>query len=78
MLAHRMAQAIAQACPSLLEVSVQVLSTIGRPVDEPDLVAIRLADAGGTPTSDSERRARDIADSQLRNLDHLLQELIEG
>lgn len=75
-LAHRMAHAIAAAQPSLLDVSVQVLSTIGKPVDEPELVATRLAQGGGRIISDED--VLSIARSQLREIDSLSRDLIDG
>ncbi len=77
LLAHRIAHAIADGQPALLEASVQLLSTIGRPVGEPDLVAIRLT-RGSRGKTVRDREVLRIARSQLRNITSLSQDLIEG
>jgi len=77
LLAHRIAHGIADDRPSLREASVQLLSTIGKPVEEPDLVAIRLTrESRGKTIHD--RDVIHIARSQLRDISLLSQDLIDG
>ncbi len=77
LLAHRIAHAIADGQPSLREASVQLLSTIGNPVGEPDLVAIRLTRQPRGKTIHDQDVVR-IARSHLSNINLLSQDLIEG
>jgi S-adenosylmethionine synthetase len=77
LLAHRIAHGIADDRPSLREASVQLLSTIGKPVEEPDLVAIRLTrESRGKTIHD--RDVIRIARSQLRDINLLSRDLIDG
>jgi len=77
LLAHRIAHGIADRCAGLSEVSVQLLSTIGRPVDAPRLIAIELAceDRARRAAVD---RARRIARAQLRAIPQLTADLLAG
>lgn len=75
-LAHRMAHAIAAGRPALTEVSVQVLSTIGKVVEEPELVAIRTVQGNGGFISEEE--VLGIARVQLGDIDVLLGDLVRG
>ena len=77
LLAHQIAHAIAAAEPSLLEASVQLLSTIGQPVDVPELVAIRLTGRRRGKKLDPKTVVR-LARSKLRDIGHLSQDLIDG
>ncbi|UXI66061.1 methionine adenosyltransferase [Tahibacter amnicola] len=76
-LALQVARAIVHAEPTIVEASVQLLSTIGRPVSQPALVAIDLrirepADVG------CERRVRDLVEAELRQVGELSARLIRG
>jgi S-adenosylmethionine synthetase len=77
LLAHRIAHTIADSQPSLREASVQLLSTIGKPVGEPDLVAIRLMREPRGKTIRDQEVLR-VAHSQLRDITLLSQDLLEG
>lgn len=76
-LAFEAARAIARAEPSIDEVSVQILSTIGRPVSQPALVAIDLR-TRGSGDARCERIARDIVQAQLGRIGDLSMRLIRG
>lgn len=79
LLAHQIAQDIAAAVPALREVSVQILSTIGKPVDEPEVVAVRLVGGdGGRRAADDEVLSVALAKARLRAIDGLSADLIEG
>ena len=71
------ARAIARAEPSIVEVSVQILSTIGRPVSQPALVAIDLR-TRGSGYAGCERIAGDIVKAQLDRIGDLSMRLIRG
>ena len=76
-LAFELARAIVRAEPSVADVSVQILSTIGQPIAQPSLVAIEMRTRG----ADNERLdyvAREIAKGELGRIDGLSMRLIRG
>lgn len=75
-LAHRVAHAIAAGRPDVAHVSVQILSTIGSPVDEPELIAIELLETG-EPAVDDEALYATVR-SHLGAMGQLSEELIAG
>ena len=76
-LAIEIARAIVRADRDVCEASVQLLSTIGRPVTQPTLVAIDLhsREPGSTKR---ELLAREVAESELRRIDALSMRLVHG
>ena len=76
-LALEVARAIIRAEPSIVEASVQLLSTIGRPVSQPALVAIdlRTREPGDARC---EQIARDIVRAELNRVGELSMRLIRG
>ena len=76
-LALEAAQAIAGAEPSVVETSVQILSTIGRPVSRPALVAVDLRTSD--PSAEHlQGGAREIVQAQLDRVGDLSMRLIRG
>ncbi|MBL6748922.1 MAG: methionine adenosyltransferase [Nevskia sp.] len=78
LLAHQIAQDIAAAEPTLHEVTVQMLSTIGKPVDEPELVAIRLVAGESGNAVDREALGIACAKVRLQAIDQLSADLVAG
>jgi len=76
-LAHEMARTICADVPEVQEASVQILSAIGTPVNEPQLIAIRAIVAGATDRSTS-LRVEAVARGCLAQIDDLMQRLIAG
>lgn len=76
-LAHRLAGRIAADVDGVKEVVVRLLSGIGRPIDQPQLVAVdAVAEQGLSPTQQQE--IRELIRQQLANLPTLVKELATG
>jgi S-adenosylmethionine synthetase len=75
--ALQIARAIAAELAGVQEVSVQMLSTIGQPIAQPEMVAIELF-AASAMGSAAEQRARQIVRSQLDRITELSERLIRG
>ncbi|HZO83440.1 MAG TPA: methionine adenosyltransferase [Candidatus Binataceae bacterium] len=76
-LAAEIAAAICAEVEGVTEASVQILSTIGRPVAEPQLIAIELATAHGL-SARFRGSAEGVARSCLGRIDRLSERLIRG
>lgn len=76
-LAHRLAASIHADIEGVDEVTVRLLSAIGHPVDQPQLVAIDLAAAGGFSAA-RQRQVRELTVQHLAALPALIRELATG
>ena len=76
-LAAEMARAISSGVEGVREASVQLLSTIGKPVTEPDLIAIRVLSAR-EPDSPVRNNIERIVRSCLERTDEISRKLIHG
>ncbi len=76
-LAFEVAQAIARADTAIVDVSVQILSTIGDPVATPSMVAITLRVPDGADPN-LERNARAIAENELGRIGELSSRILRG
>lgn len=76
-LAHRLAARIAADSDDVSEVVVRLLSGIGRPIDQPQLVAVELAANEGL-SPQLKRQVRNLVRQQLANLPTLIKELATG
>lgn len=77
LLAHQLARDILAGIEGLDEVTVRLLSAIGRPLDQPQLAAVDVAAAGGL--SDAQRRRiEDALAHGLAGLPGLTRQLIDG
>jgi S-adenosylmethionine synthetase len=76
-LAHRLAASIHADIEGVDEVTVRLLSAIGHPVDQPQLVAIDLAAAGGFSAA-RQRQVRELTAQHLAALPALIRELATG
>ncbi len=75
-LAHRIAHALADSGAGISDASVQLLSTIGGPIDEPALVAVQVAtDRGGGMDDDA---IRTTVVQHLARLGPVCQQLLAG
>lgn len=76
-LAMLMARDIHAALDGIAEIVVQLLSAIGRPVDDPQLVAIQLRSTSGVSET-AMKQARDIADRWLGSTANITHSILEG
>lgn len=76
-LAHKLATHIEANVDGVDEVIVRLLSSIGRPIDRPQLAAIDVVAAGGLSTA-QQQQIRDFARQQLAELPALVKELVSG
>ncbi len=76
-LALEMARAISAEVDGITEASVQILSTIGKPVAEPQLVAVEVV---GDAEIDARTRANieEVARSCFGRVDQISERLIRG
>lgn len=72
------ANALVEEIPDVIEAQCFLVSEIGRPVNEPQTVDIRLRlrDPAGMP--DARRRAQDIASDQISRIDRIWLQLLSG
>jgi len=76
-LALEMARAISAAVDGITEASVQILSTIGKPVAEPQLVAIEVVTSREFDAQ-TEAKVKEVARSCLERVDQMSERLIRG
>ena len=76
-LAHEMAKAICAEVEGIDEASVQILSTIGRPVNEPQLVAIQALSAEAL-VREKTKRVETVAHGYLDRIEEISNRLITG
>lgn len=76
-LAHRLAGRIHAGVDGVNAVTVRLLSTIGRPIDQPQLAAIDVVAAGGLSPA-QQRQIRELAKQELTALPDLVSELVSG
>jgi len=77
-LAHHAARQIYEGIPGLQEVYVYLVSQIGAPIDQPQLMAAHILPAAGQPFEPIRQAARAILTKALTGMDTLCRELIEG
>ncbi len=73
-LAHRIARRVCAELPEVRQASVRLLSTIGAPIDQPQIAFVEL----GTGTPALRERAAAIVDGELDRLDELVAALVAG
>jgi len=76
-LAHRLAVSIHASIEGVDEVTVRLLSSIGRPVNEPQLAAIDLVAADGLSAA-RQQQVRELTAQHLAALPALIRELTTG
>jgi len=72
------AQALVDEIPGVCEAHCWLVSRIGSPITEPQIVHLRLRDAGGRPTLEHLARAEAIARDQLARMTSLAADLLDG
>lgn len=77
-LAHHAARQIYEGIPGLQEVYVFLVSQIGAPIDQPQLMAAHILPAADQPFEPIRQAARAILAEALAGMDTLCRELIEG
>ncbi|TXH38872.1 MAG: methionine adenosyltransferase [Rhodospirillaceae bacterium] len=77
-LAGLIAQAIVDALPKVLAVEVYLVSNIGRPINEPAAVNIRVAPRDGSDIDQFSPDIKSICHEQLARLDTLWRDLLDG
>lgn len=76
-LAHTMAHAICASVPEIREAGVQMLSTIGRPIDQPQVILIEVAAAQGVSHS-LQQQVTKTAAAQMDAIAELTRRLVRG
>lgn len=77
-LARQIASEIVEAVPDVAAADCLIVSRIGRPVNEPELVRVRVETRDGIPISDVRRRVDEIAGSCLDRIPRTVEEFVEG
>ncbi len=75
--AMRIAAAIHERLPAAASVSVQLLSSIGMPIDRPQLASVEIAPAAGL-TAAVRAQARDITDEHLERIGEITDLVLAG
>ncbi|MCJ7428959.1 MAG: methionine adenosyltransferase [Candidatus Nanohaloarchaeota archaeon QJJ-5] len=71
-LSHYIADQIVEEDPSIDEATVRILSQIGQPIDEPQILTVEL------DSFDNERKIKEIAEYWLQNIPELMDKVIDG
>ena len=74
-LAHRIARAVCEQVPEVREATVRLLSTVGKPLDEPQIAAVEI---GGLASQAVRDRVRSVVDAEFEALGGLLVDLAHG
>lgn len=74
-LAHRIARAICAEVPEVPEANVQLLSTIGSPIDEPQAAIVEIGAAAGAAVRE---RVAALVDREIASVPALVAELARG
>ncbi len=64
--------------PGVKEVYVELLSQIGKPIDEPLVASIKIIPEGDRLTNEIVNEARGIADEELSNITRLTEKIVRG
>ncbi|MCS7120464.1 MAG: methionine adenosyltransferase [Nitrososphaerota archaeon] len=78
LLTHKIANEINQQIPETREVYVWMVSKIGRPIDQPTLTAIQLIPEPNAIFNDIKKKAEEIVEYELDNIDKFCMELAYG
>lgn len=76
-LAHQLAGAICDQIPEVTDATVQVLSRIGEPLDQPQMVSVELNTGGGLCQALQEKVAA-VVNQRLTHVDDLTEQLVRG
>lgn len=74
-LAHRIAHAICEQVPEVKETTVRLLSTVGRPIDEPQMAAVEVS---GQTDEAVQNRVRAVVEAEFDSLASMLSDLARG
>jgi S-adenosylmethionine synthetase len=77
-LSNQAAARIHREVPGVQEVYVWLLSQIGAPIDQPTVAAAQIVLQPRARRASVARRARDVLDEELANIDRLCRDLAEG
>lgn len=78
LLSFKIANEVYNKISGLREVYVWLLSQIGRPINDPKLVAAQVVLEKGTDLNSIQRRIQEILDSELENIDKFCTDLAQG
>src|ERR1019366_1239885 len=76
--AHRIAAAIVERVPDVAEAHCFMLSRIGRRVDDPMLVDLRIRTRDGVPIDGVRRRVDEVVRNSVASLGALADEILGG
>ena len=76
-LAHSIAHAVCAQVKRVEEANVQLLSTIGQPLNRPRIALVEVAAGDGLPAA-AKNRVASIVDQQIQSLDALIERLVQG
>lgn len=74
-LAHRIARRVCEQVPEVKEATIRLLSTVGRPIDEPQMAAVEI---DGKINEAVQSRVMAIAESEFDSLGGLIADLAAG
>jgi S-adenosylmethionine synthetase len=76
--ARQIASEIVEAMPDVAAADCLIVSRIGRPVNEPELMRVRVETRDGIPIGDVRRRVNEIAGGCLDRIPRTVEEFVEG
>jgi S-adenosylmethionine synthetase len=76
--AHRIANAIVERVPAVVEAHCFLVSRIGRPVEDPDVVDIAVRTRDGVPLDAVRKQVSDLVEDGLEALGPLVQDILAG
>jgi len=76
--ASLIAEALAAEVDEVIEAECRLVSRIGHPVAEPQIIHVALSLAGGAPPESIEPTVREVVSAGLAGTEHLARDLIDG
>jgi S-adenosylmethionine synthetase len=73
-----MAAALVEEIPAVASAACVLVSQIGRPIDDPQIVDLRLGTVDGSPAEDLTARVEDIVRAELDGVGRLADALLDG
>jgi S-adenosylmethionine synthetase len=77
-LASAISKALVETVPEIVSAQCLMVSRIGKPVAEPDLIQIAIATRDGFPVALLEGRIDEIAADRMRCVPDLIEDFIDG
>jgi S-adenosylmethionine synthetase len=77
-LARDISETLIASTPGIAAAECLIVSRIGRPVNEPAIVQIKLATRNGEPFTQFERQTREVVNDRLAGIPKMIDDFIDG